>query len=195
MTGGQHGSNCGLLDKDITMVMSGKDKARLLCSPSLNLKDAGNLRFHFAAGLCPLEVVMGINFAFNHFSTTGRCSGPPCCDTWRRQVTRAAIVTSSFKIFLFSIAFVMSVIEKFAEFLNTLTMQYELRYKWWINVVVIIFICASLSLLIILLPEYHYFPILKIMLCCWNLYLKWHSRFSYKVAVNAVLSDHSTVGL
>ena len=28
------------------------------------------------------------------------------------------------------IAFAMSVIEKVGEFLNTLTMQYELRYKW-----------------------------------------------------------------
>ena len=30
----------------------------------------------------------------------------------------------------------MSVIEKVGEFLNTMTMQYELRYKWWINAVV-----------------------------------------------------------
>ena len=39
---------------------------------------------------------------FNHFSTTGRCSGPPRYDTWRRQAARprAAIVTSSFKIIL-----------------------------------------------------------------------------------------------
>ena len=28
------------------------------------------------------------------------------------------------------IAFAMSVIEKVGEFLNTLTMQYEVRYKW-----------------------------------------------------------------
>ena len=32
----------------------------------------------------------------------------------------------------------MSVIAKVGEFLNTLTMQYELRYKWWINAVVMI---------------------------------------------------------
>ncbi len=32
----------------------------------------------------------------------------------------------------------MSVIEKVGEFPNTLTMQYELRYKWWINDVVLI---------------------------------------------------------
>ena len=36
------------------------------------------------------------------------------------------------------IAFAMSVIAKVGEFLNMLTMQYELRYKWWINVVVMI---------------------------------------------------------
>ena len=39
---------------------------------------------------------------------------------------------------IFSIAFAMSVIEKVGKFLNTLTMQYELRYKWWINAVVMI---------------------------------------------------------
>ena len=55
------------------------------------------------------------------------------------------------------------------------------------------FICASLSLLIILLSEYYYIPIRKIKLCCWNLYLKWRSRFTYKVAGNAVLSDHGAV--
>ena len=32
----------------------------------------------------------------------------------------------------------MSGIAKVGEFLNTLTMQYELRYKWWINAVVMI---------------------------------------------------------
>ena len=32
----------------------------------------------------------------------------------------------------------MSVIEKVGEFLNTLMMQYELRYKWWINADVMI---------------------------------------------------------
>ena len=36
------------------------------------------------------------------------------------------------------IAFAMSVIEKVGEFLNTLTMQYKLRYKWRINAVVMI---------------------------------------------------------
>ena len=36
------------------------------------------------------------------------------------------------------IAFAMSAIAKGGEFLNTLTMQYELRYKWWINAVVMI---------------------------------------------------------
>ena len=97
---------------------------------------------------------------------------------------------------VFSITFAMSVIEKVAEFLKTLTMQYELRYKWWINaVVMILYTCTLLSLLIILLSEYYYVPIQKIKLCCWNLDSKWRSRFPYKVAGNAVLGDHSTVGL
>ena len=39
---------------------------------------------------------------------------------------------------VFSIAFVMSVIEKLTEFLNMLTMKYELRNKCWINTVVMI---------------------------------------------------------
>ena len=39
---------------------------------------------------------------------------------------------------VFSVAFVMSLIEKFTEFLNTLTMEYELRNKCWINTVVMI---------------------------------------------------------
>ena len=37
---------------------------------------------------------------FNHFSTTGRCSGPARYDVSIRQAARAAFVTSSFKIFL-----------------------------------------------------------------------------------------------
>ena len=37
---------------------------------------------------------------FNHFSTTGRCSGPAHYDVSIRQAARAAFVTSSFKIFL-----------------------------------------------------------------------------------------------
>ena len=39
---------------------------------------------------------------------------------------------------VFSIAFVMSVIEKLTEFLNTLMMKYELQNKCWINNVVMI---------------------------------------------------------
>ena len=39
---------------------------------------------------------------------------------------------------VFSIVFVMSVIEKFTEFLNTLTTKYELRIKCWINTIVMI---------------------------------------------------------
>ena len=47
---------------------------------------------------------------------------------------------SNFQLIIgvFSIAFVMSVIEKLIEFLNTLTMKYELRYKCWINIVAMI---------------------------------------------------------
>ena len=36
---------------------------------------------------------------FNHFSMTGRCTGPPRYDVSIRQAGTAAIVTSSFKIF------------------------------------------------------------------------------------------------
>jgi len=39
-----------VLDRGTATVMSAKDRVRLLCSPSINLKEAGNLRFHFAAG-------------------------------------------------------------------------------------------------------------------------------------------------
>ena len=111
-----------------------------------------------------------------------------------RIITRETKSKFQLIIGVFSIAFVMSLIEKFTEFLNTLTMKYELQNKCWINT------CsdsigASLSLLIILLPEFYYIPIRKIKLSCWNLDLKWHRRFSYKVAGNAVLSDHSTAGL
>ena len=60
---------------------------------------------------------------------------------------------------VFSILVVMSVIEKFTEFLSMLTMKNELRYKCWMNTVVMIPgggvpWGAPLSLLIILLPEY-----------------------------------------
>ena len=37
---------------------------------------------------------------FNHYRTTGRCSGPSHYDVSIRQAARAAFVTSSFKIFL-----------------------------------------------------------------------------------------------
>ena len=39
-------------------------------------------------------------FIFNHFSTTGCCSGPAHYYVSMRQAARAAFVTSSFKIFL-----------------------------------------------------------------------------------------------
>ena len=45
-------------------------------------------------------IQIGNQYCFNRFSTTGRCSGPPCCDTWIRHFARPTFVTSSFKIFL-----------------------------------------------------------------------------------------------
>ena len=47
-----------------------------------------------------------------------------------RIITRGSNSKCQLTIVVFSIAFAMSVIEKVGEFLNTLTMQYELRYKW-----------------------------------------------------------------
>ena len=55
-----------------------------------------------------------------------------------RIITRRTKSKCQLTIGVFSIAFAMSVIEKVAEFLNMLTMQYELRYKWLINAVVMI---------------------------------------------------------
>ena len=55
-----------------------------------------------------------------------------------RIITRETKSTFQLTIGVFSIAFVMSVIEKFTEFLDTLTMKYELRKKCWINTVVMI---------------------------------------------------------
>ncbi len=55
-----------------------------------------------------------------------------------RIITREAKSKFQLTIGVFSIAFVMSVIEKFTEFLNTLTMKYHLRNKCWINTVVMI---------------------------------------------------------
>ncbi len=102
----------------------------------------------------------------------------------RNNVDMLRIITSMTKsklqltIGVFSMAFVMSVIEKLREFLNTPTMKYELRSKCWINTVVMIQSVPHCLLMIILLPEYYYVPIRKIKLCCWHLDLKWCSRFS-----------------
>ena len=105
-----------------------------------------------------------------------------------RIITRGSNSKCQLTIGVFSIVFAMSVIEKVGEFQNTLTMQYELRYKWWINaVVMILYVTHYLCWLF-----YFQNIITLINLCCWNL-LKWHSRFSYKVAGNAVLRDHGTV--
>ena len=45
-------------------------------------------------------------------------------------ITRETKSKFQLTIGIFSIAFVMSVIEKFTDFLNTLTMIYELQNKW-----------------------------------------------------------------
>ena len=55
-----------------------------------------------------------------------------------RIITRGTNSKFQLTIGVFSIAFAMSVVEKVVEFPNTLTMQYELRCKWWINAVVMI---------------------------------------------------------
>ena len=55
-----------------------------------------------------------------------------------RIITRGSNSKVQLTIGVFSITFAMSVIEKVGGFLNTLTMQYELLYKWWINAVVMI---------------------------------------------------------
>ena len=56
------------------------------------------------AEICPTFIVPLIlsflHIKLNHFSTTGRCSGPAHYDVSIRQAARAAFVTSSFKIFL-----------------------------------------------------------------------------------------------
>ena len=55
-----------------------------------------------------------------------------------RIFTRFSKYKFQLTIGVFSIAFTMSVIEKVAELLNMLTMQYELRCNWWINAFVMI---------------------------------------------------------
>ena len=55
-----------------------------------------------------------------------------------RIITRGSKCKCQLTLGVFSISFAMSVIEKVGEFLNTLTMQCKLRYKWWINAVVMI---------------------------------------------------------
>ena len=55
-----------------------------------------------------------------------------------RIITRETKSKFQLTIGIFSIVFVMTVIEKLTELLNTLTMKYELRNKCWINTVVMI---------------------------------------------------------
>ncbi len=100
------------------------------------------------------------------------------------------------KIAVFSIAVVMSLIEKFTEYLNTLTMKYELRYKCRINIIVMIQSVPHCLCWLFYFQNIITFLFEKLRCtCCWNLDLKWHSQFSYKVARNAVLSGHSAAGL
>ena len=55
-----------------------------------------------------------------------------------RIISRETKSKFQLTIGVFSIAFVMSVIEKFTEFRNMLTIKYELQNKCWINTVVMI---------------------------------------------------------
>ena len=55
-----------------------------------------------------------------------------------RIITRETKSKFQLTFGVFSMAFVMSVIEKFTEFLNMLTMKYELRNKCWIITVIMI---------------------------------------------------------
>ena len=64
---------------------------------------------------------------------------------WRSEQCRFASNNYSWERFKIStdnrsikIVFAMSILEKVGDFLNTLTMLYELRYKWRINTVVMI---------------------------------------------------------
>ena len=89
----------------------------------------------------------------------------------------------------------MSVIEKVGEFLNTLTMQYELRYKWWINAVVMILSVPHCICWLFYFQNIITF-LFEQLSCAVEIFdLKWRSRFSYNVAGNAVLSSHSAAGL
>ena len=88
------------------------------------------------------------------FPLTLSISCDSCCKTKHGHCNHLRY-KSTFQLTIreFFITFVMSVIEKFTKFLNTLMMKYELRSKCWIKDRCNGFICASLSLLIILLSE------------------------------------------
>ena len=75
-----------------------------------------------------------------------------------RIITRETKSKFTLIIGVFSIAFVISVIKKVAEYLNMLTMQYELRYKCRINTAV----------MILSVPHclYRLFYFQNIKLCC-----------------------------
>ena len=95
-------------------------------------------------------------------------------------ITRESKSKFQLTIWVFSIVFVMSVIEKLTEFLNTLPMKYELQNKCWINTVVMIQSVPYLCWLFYFQNIMITFLFKKINLCCWNLDLKWRNLFSYK---------------
>ena len=111
-----------------------------------------------------------------------------------RIITREANWKFQLTIWVFSIAFVMSVIEKLTEFMNTLTMKYELRNTCWINTVVM-----NQSVPHCLCWVFYFQNIITFLFEKWSCAVEiliWRcSRFSYKVAGNAVLSGHRTAGL
>ena len=95
-------------------------------------------------------------------------------------ITRGSNSKCQLTIGVFSIAFAKSVIEKVGEFLNTLTMQYELRYKWWINGVVMIW---SVPHFLCWLPPVFYFQNIITFLfeksCCAVKILIWSDAVNF----------------
>ena len=63
-------------------------------------ENVSNIFTHFGANLRISCNILVSRPWVNHFSTTGRCSGPAHYDVSIRQAARAAFVTSSFKIIL-----------------------------------------------------------------------------------------------
>ena len=89
----------------------------------------------------------------------------------------------------------MSVTEKVGEFLNMPTMQYELRYKWWINAVVMILSVPDCLCWLFYFQNNITFLFEK--LSCAVEILIWSDAVDFltKCAGNAVLRGHSAAGL